>query len=155
MKLGKIKKIYSEENLQKLAGAYNNNTKRKIFIGAIVAFCVIFSIIFLYQPARDLYVASRQNDKLTAQYEALKATNNNLQQDIEQLQTEEGIKQKATDTLGLIENGDSIGYVLGEDYDDARDDSASSTSSKLAFKNIKTPITWYSPVLDFIFNYHD
>lgn len=155
MKLKKIKNITSEKNLNKIVDAYNSRSKRKVFIWGIVAFCLVFSIIFLYKPSRDLYISSRENDRLKAQYELLMQTNENLANDIEQLQTEEGIKQRATDMLGLIENGDSIGFVEGNEYNDGRENSANSTSSKLAYKNIKTPATWYSPFLDFIFNFHE
>lgn len=141
MKLKNVKNITSEKNLNKLVGAYNDRSKRRIFIIGVVVFCIVLAIVFLYQPARDLYVSSREHDRLSAQLELLKQTNQNLQNDIEQLQTEEGIKQRATDMLGLIESGDSIGFVEGNEYNDGRENSANSTSSKLAYKNIKTPTT--------------
>lgn len=155
MKFSSLKNIYSDENLSKIAGAYNNQKIRKLFIFFIVVFCVVFSIVFLYQPSRDLYVSIRENDRLQAQYEAIKNTNDKLTEDIEALKTEEGVKQKAIETLGLIQSGESIGYVAGTEFQDGRDNSANSTSSKLAYKNIKTPKTWYSPFFDFIFNFHE
>ena len=128
---------------------------KKLFIGAFVSLCVIFSICFLYQPARDFYISVREQDRLNAQYEALKQANVDLQNEINFLQTEDGIKQRASDTLGLIQQGESIGYVAGTEIADGRDNSASSTSSKLAYKNIKTPTTWYSPFFNFIFGVYD
>lgn len=151
----KSNKKTSEKKINNIIDAYSNRKKRKFIIAGVIAFCVVFSIVFLYQPARDFYISVRENDRLQAQYQAILKTNENLTKDIEQLQTEEGIKQRASDSLGLIENGEQMGYVSGSENTDGRENSANSTSSKLAYKNIKTPTTWYSPLLDFIFNFHD
>lgn len=147
--------IKSKANINTVVNVYNNKTKRSIFVLSVVVVCLIFSIFFLYQPAKDFYFSVRQNDKLQAQYETLKNTNDKLSEDIEFLKTDEGVKQRASETLGLIENGESIGYVSGESSSDGRSNSAASTSSKLAYKNIKTPVKWYSPIGDFIFGYHE
>ena len=129
--------------IEKLASFSSSITKnnQKLLVGAFVAFCFVFSIFFLYQPARDFYISVREQDRLNAQREALQKTNQDLQYDIEYLQTEEGVKQRASDTLGLVQQGESIGYVAGTEIVDGRDDSAASTSSKLSYKNIKTPAT--------------
>lgn len=134
-------KIINSKNISKVVVAYNSKVKRRLFILAIIVLCIIFAIIFLYQPAKDYYFSLRQNDKLQAQYDAIKNTNNKLNQDIEFLKTDDGIKQRATDTLGLIQQGESIGYVSGSELEDTRSNSAASTSSKLAYKNMKTPTT--------------
>lgn len=141
MNLKDIKNINLKDNLKDIATSPKRAGYKRYLIGGLVVACLVFSICFLYQPARDFYISVREQDRLQAQYDALKNTNNQLQEDIEYLQTEEGIKQRASETLGLIQQGESIGYVAGTDIEDGRDNSAASTSSKLAYKNIKTPET--------------
>lgn len=155
MNLKNIKNIDLKDNLNKIVKKSGSTGLKRYWIPALIVGCLIFSICFLYQPARDLYISVREQDRLQAQYEALKNTNTQLQNDIDYLQTEEGIRQRAGETLGLIQAGESIGYVAGTEIEDGRDNSAASTSSKLAYKNIKTPETWYSPFFNFIFNVHD
>ena len=150
-----LDKISNEENLTKVLDFSHKKSNKKILISSFIVFCFVFTAFFLYQPARDLYISVREQDKLNAQYEALKATNQNLTDDIERLQTEDGVRQRAIDALGLIQQGESIGYVAGSEITDGRENSASETSSKLAYKNIKTPQTWYSPILNFIFGVYD
>lgn len=128
-------------NLDEIVKKTRSSGLRRFLIAAFVLGCIVFSVCFLYQPARDYYISVREQDRLQAQYDALKNTNIQLQNDIDFLQTEEGIRQRAGDTLGLIQAGESIGYVAGSEINDGRDNSAASTSSKLAYKNIKTPQT--------------
>ena len=141
MDLKNIKNINLKDNLKEAVVSSANGGHKRLLITALVLGCLVFSICFLYQPARDFYISVREQDRLQAQYDALKNTNTQLQNDIEYLQTEEGIKQRASETLGLIQAGESIGYVAGSEIADGRDNSAASTSSKLAYKNIKTPET--------------
>lgn len=141
MKLKNVKDINLKGNLKDEVKVIGKGGHKGLLMTAIVLGCLVFSICFLYQPAKDFYVSVREQDRLQAQYDALKNTTTQLQNDIDFLQTEEGIKQRASETLGLIQAGESIGYVAGSEIEDGRDNSAASTSSKLAYKNIKTPET--------------
>ena len=141
MKTKILQKFSNVANLPKALISTLNFKNKRLVIGGFLAFCFVFTCFFLYQPARDLYISVREQDKLQAQYEALLKTNEALQADIDALQTEDGIRQRATDALGLIQQGESIGYVAGTEIADGRDNSASETSSKLSYKNIKTPQT--------------
>lgn len=154
----KFKNAINTKSLMGIGSTVSNRInirKRNLFIISVVVFCLIFFIAFLYQPAKNYYISVRENDKLQLQYELLCKNNEELSDDIEFLQTEDGIKQKATDSLGLIEQGESIGYVAGTDIEDGRTNLSSSTSSKISFKNVKSPTTWYSPIFNFIFNVSD
>ena len=141
MKLKNIKDINLKDNLKDVVKTSAKGGHKRLLITSLVLCCIVFSIFFLYQPAKDFYMSVREQDRLQAQYDALKNTNTQLQNDIDFLQTEEGVKQRASETLGLIQAGESIGYVAGSEVVDGRDNSAASTSSKLAYKNIKTPET--------------
>ena len=141
MKQKNIKDINLKDNLKDEIEVISKGGYKGLLMTTLVLGCLVFSICFLYQPAKDFYVSVREQDRLQAQYDALKNTNTQLQNDIDFLQTEDGIKQRAGETLGLIQAGESIGYVAGSEVEDGRDNSAASTSSRLAYKNIKTPQT--------------
>lgn len=151
----KIKNISASQSAERLVNAYNKKSSAKWIVVCVVIFCIIFSIVFLYQPAKNFYLSIREQDRLQAQLNIIKQTNANLTNDIETLQSDEGIRQKATESLGLVQQGESIGYVNGLNDESANANSASSTSSKLAYKNIKPPKTWYSPFCNFIFNIYE
>ena len=131
-------------NMTKRSGSFVStisNINKPIIVACVFIVFILTLFVVLYQPAKEYYKSVREHDKLQAQYDAIKKTNDELNEDIENLQTEDGIKQKAADTLGLISAGESIGYVSGDNVNDGRENSAASTSSKLAYKNIKTPVT--------------
>lgn len=141
--------------LTNFVSAYNKSQHKWIIILSLIMLCFILAIIILYQPAKNYYINIRENDKLQAQLEAIKETNESLAKDIEALQTDEGIKQKAIDNLGLIQKGEHIGVVSGTENENTASNNASSTSSKLAYKNIKTKAKWYTAFCDAIFNIHE
>lgn len=147
----------SKRSTNKISSTFSsiqNFLASKYAVVLVILICLIFAIAFLYSPAKNYYHASRNHDKVLAQYEALKNSNDALKKDIELLQTEEGIKQRARDTLGLVENGESSGIVSGLSNKGSGSSSTFSTASdKLSYKQIDAPKTWYSPFLDKVFDY--
>lgn len=118
----------------------NKNNKHKIIsIFIVVLLCALFLVIFTYQPAKNLYINVCEHDKLIAQYEAIQKINSELSSEIAYLQTEDGIYQRATEKLGLVKKGDHSGNVPELNEQKEGDKSIGSTSSKLAYKQIKTP----------------
>lgn len=155
MKNKKVKNT-KDNKLSNVVSAYNKFNHKWLLVVAFILLCLIITALFLYKPAKDYYITVRENDKLEAQLEALKHTNQSLNDDIKSLKTEEGIKQRASESLGLIQKGESIGIVSGTGHgSDGTRDSAESTSSKLSYKNIKTPHKWYTAFCDAIFGIHD
>ena len=132
---------------------FENGISKKTLIFSLIVIGVLFIVLFLYMPAKNYYFAARENDKLTAQYDKLKQTNQELQDDIDFLKTPEGIKQRANDSLGLIQQGEQTGVVKGTAENSRADDTAATTSSRLAYKSVKAPDTWCSGFLDFFFGY--
>lgn len=148
-----MKKRSSNIVISQASKLFNNGISKKTLIISLIIVGIIFVILFLYIPAKNYYFAARENDKLNAQYEALKQTNQDLKDDIEFLKTPEGIKQRANDSLGLIQQGEQTGVVKGTAENSKADDTAATTSSRLAYKNVKAPDTWCSGFLDFFFGY--
>ena len=82
-------------------------------------------LVSLYFPVRDLYVAKRSSDILTKQVEIRQQYNDGLQKSVDKLLSEEGIKDAASEDLGLVMPGEKRIEVQGLD-----DDSDSSSSKK-------------------------
>ena len=117
-------------------------------------FSILFSVVFLYQPAKNYYLSVRELQQKTAQEESLEKTNKELKDEIDNLSTKEGVVQHAKDKLNLIESGESSGSVEELNNKKTTDNSSSTQASKLSYKQIKAPTTWYSPFLDYIFDYN-
>lgn len=79
---------------------------RGFMVGAVVAACLVLSFMFLYGPAQQYYCSVRDHDKLAIEYAALSDRNNALQTDVDSLQTDAGIEQRAHDQLGWVKQGE-------------------------------------------------
>lgn len=101
---------------------FTHGPQRGLFIGIVVALV----LVSLYFPVRDLYVAKRSSDILAKQVEIRQQYNDELQKSVDKLLSEEGIKDAATEDLGLVMPGETKIDVLGLD-----DDSDSSSEQKV------------------------
>lgn len=121
---------------------------------AIVLGVLVFiaaSILFLYPPARQYYIELRAHDRLEAEYKALTSRNKAIQEEIDHLSTDEGIKDEAREQLGWVQEGETAVVVEGLDVEEEED----TVQAQIASGSVKAPETWYSPTLDVIFGYVD
>lgn len=117
----------------------------------LVTLCTFFALVlavgvFLYPTARTYYQAYREYDKVQAEFTAVVDRNTALAEEIEFLQTDEGIRQEARERLGWVERGENAVIVYGLDRDSASDVNADVVSGSVAGTD-----TWYFRVLDVIF----
>lgn len=124
-------------------------SQHKGLVALIIAALVALS---LYGPLQGWYVAQRRNQDLQAQLDALSASNEDLQADVEDLQSEEGIEDEAR-RRGYVQEGETPVAIEGSQGQDASDNSVQDNSladgqATRAQTNIGTDI------LDFIFQYH-
>ena len=124
---------------------------RGFMVGAVVAACLVLSFMFLYGPAQQNYCSVRDHDKLAIEYAALSDRNNALQTDVDSLQTDAGIEQRAHDQLGWVKQGEESAKVRGLDLDNQ--DQGTGIIANISSDSIQAPTTWYSPVLDVVFGY--
>lgn len=110
----------------------------------IVVLAVIFVIAMLYGPTRGYYVAVRTGQTQQAIYEAYAAQNELLRQDLERLQSKEGIEDEAH-RRGLVGEDETSVVVEGVPPED--------TSAMLGDIVIEDTRPWYIKVLDIIFFY--
>ena len=134
---------------------FTHGPQRGLFIGIVVA----LALMSLYFPVRDLYVAKRSSDILAKQVEIREQYNDDLQKSVDKLLSEEGIKDAATEDLGLVMPGETKIDVLGLDDDSDSSSSKKSSNAKKAsevakeIEEVGKDAPWYIQALDMLFGF--
>ncbi len=124
-------------------------TKSPRFIGCMaVVVSLVLTCVILYSPAQQYYWSVREHDQLEAEYAAVVEHNQDIENSVANLSSDEGVTAAAHDQLGWVEEGEEIGKVKGIN---TSDDVTSTVSSNIASGSVEAPETWYSPMLDLIF----
>lgn len=135
---------------------FTHGPQRGLFIGIVV----VLVLVSLYFPVRDLYVAKRSNDILAKQVEIRQQYNDELQKSVDKLLSEEGIKDAATEDLGLVMPGETKIDVLGLDDDSDSSSSKKSSNAKKAsevakeIEEVGKDAPWYIHTLDMLFGFN-
>lgn len=135
---------------------FTHGSLRPLFIGIVVA----LALVSLYFPVRDLYVAKRSSDILAKQVEIREQYNDELQKSVDKLLSEEGIKDAATEDLGLVMPGETKIDVLGLDDDSDSSSSKKSSNAKKAsevakeIEEVGKDAPWYIQALDMLFGFN-
>ena len=131
-----------------LMGAMGSRT---FMIGAAVAACLVMSTVFLYPTAQRYYCSVRDHDKLVIEYDALVDRNQELQSDVDSLQTDAGVEQRAHEQLGWVKKGEESANVRGLNLEETQQ--GSTITPNISSDSVQAPDTWYSPLLDLVFGY--
>ena len=135
---------------------FTHGPQRGLFIGIVVALV----LVSLYFPVRDLYVAKRSSDILAKQVEIRQQYNDELQKSGDKLLSEEGIKDAATEDLGLVMPGETKIDVLGLDDDSDSSSGKKSSNAKKAsevakeIEEVGKDAPWYIQALDMLFGFN-
>lgn len=135
---------------------FTHGPQRGLFIGIVVALV----LVSLYFPVRDLYVAKRSSDILAKQVEIRQQYNDELQKSVDKLLSEEGIKDAASEDLGLVMPGETKIDVLGLDDDSDSSSSKKSSNAKKAsevakeIEEVGKDAPWYIQALDILFGFN-
>lgn len=134
---------------------FTHGPQRGLFIGIVVA----LALVSLYFPVRDLYVAKRSSNILAKQVEIREQYNDELQKSVDKLLSEEGIKDAATEDLGLVMPGETKIDVLGLDDDSDSSDKKSSNAKKASevakeIEEVGKDAPWYIQTLDMLFGFN-
>ena len=135
---------------------FTHGPQRGLFIGIVVA----LALVSLYFPVRDLYVAKRSSDILAKQVEIREQYNDELQKSVDKLLSEEGIKDAASEDLGLVMPGETKIDVLGLDDDSDASSSKKSSNAKKAsevakeIEEVGKDAPWYIQTLDMLFGFN-
>lgn len=135
---------------------FTHGPQRGLFIGIVVALV----LVSLYFPVRDLYVAKRSSDILAKQVEIRQQYNDELQKSVDKLLSEEGIKDAASEDLGLVMPGEKRIEVQGLDDDSDSSSSKKSSNAKKAsevakeIEDVGKDAPWYIQALDMLFGFN-
>lgn len=149
--------LYANDNaVVKAIYDFTHGPQRGLFIGIVV----VLVLVSLYFPVRDLYVAKRSSDILAKQVEIRQQYNDELQKSVDKLLSEEGIKDAATEDLGLVMPGETKIDVLGLDDDSDSSSSKKSSNAKKAsevakeIEEVGKDAPWYIQTLDMLFGFN-
>lgn len=135
---------------------FTHGPQRGLFIGIVV----VLVLVSLYFPVRDLYVAKRSNDILSKQVEIRQQYNDELQKSVDKLLSEQGIKDAASEYLGLVMPGEKRIEVQGLDEDSDSSSSKKSSNAKKAsevakeIEEVGKDAPWYIQTLDMLFGFN-
>ncbi|HBT94731.1 MAG TPA: hypothetical protein DEB24_00795 [Coriobacteriia bacterium] len=115
----------------------------------VLTLLLVAAAVALYAAARDYYHAMRETQRLEAEYEAVAARNDKIEQQIADLKTPEGIADMAREELGwVLPHEEAVNITgLGE--------TESSLSLPPAVKSgsVDVPASWWTKTLDEFFGY--
>lgn len=112
----------------------------------------VLAAVMLYQPVANYYQEVRSQQQLEAEYAVVSDYYSSLKSEVEYLNTKEGLEEYVREELGWVKSGEQVSSVEGLA---PRDSTAKQGSITADLSNaVPTPVTWYSPVLDFIFGYN-
>ncbi|WP_226798445.1 hypothetical protein [Collinsella aerofaciens] len=148
---------YANDNaLVKAIYDFTHGPQRGLFVGIVVA----LALVSLYFPVRDLYVAKRSSDILAKQVEIRQQYNDELQKSVDKLLSEQGIKDAASEDLGLVMPGEKRIEVQGLDGDSDSSSSKKSSNAKKAsevakeIEEVGKDAPWYIQTLDMLFGFN-
>ena len=140
----------SDGESRKPAWLDNLRSPKMLTIG-IVTICLVATCAFIYPTARQYYQTVRQNAQLEAEYEAIQERNATLQQEVDSLQSAEGIHDRAHELYGWVAAGEYS--VLVQGIERSTEGKTSGYQAAITPDSVPAPETWYSPVLDWFFGY--
>jgi hypothetical protein len=122
-------------------------------ITAIVLVALVFTGAMLYEPAKNLWVAKREQDTLLATKALWESYSQEQRDRIAQLQSREGIMDEAR-RHGYVESGDTAVEVEGlNDGEEQTGEAVSPDDLGVTLREEDEP--WYVQALDAIFGYSD
>lgn len=133
-----------------MASAKRSKLRVPLMALGACALCVAFAVAMLYGPAQQFYHDLRQKDRLAAEYTAVVERNEAISQQVDALQTEAGIEDRARMELGWVKEGEHAVSVSGLETE-----RASTFRGNIVSDDIPYPDTWYSGIFDPLFGVSD
>lgn len=114
---------------------------------AVVLVAVVFTVLMLFAPVRNLYLAHRRLETLQATYAALQTENESIRNELSVLQTREGIENEARER-GYVLEGET--KVVVDGLSEPQVDGAAQAIAPIELPDNRT---WYIRFLDTVFGY--
>ena len=119
----------------------------RLFFGLAAVVCLAIAAVLLVPVAGDYYVAKRANDQLEAEYQALVNRNAKIQDQIDSLETPEGIEDRAREEFGWVKEGESAVNITGLETSD----SSTVMPNAVSPGSVLPESTWLTNLLDKVF----
>lgn len=122
--------------------------------GIVVLAVAVFTVVMLYPSCQNYYMETRQLQQLEAEYEVLNGYNQQMQSQIDYLNTDQGLEEYARSELGWVREGEHVVNVEGVQatQNNTSSDTERANYSQLS-NDVHAPDTWYSGILDVLFGY--
>lgn len=117
-------------------------------VWALVVLAFVIALAVVFGPARNYYMAWREAGILEVEYETLTAQNEELNHEIERLQTIEGIEDEARQR-GYVHPDEEAFVVEGIEEEQVADP----TLVDAAVEEHEKSLPWYVGILDALFGY--
>lgn len=141
------------ENDRKARGGFLRGVASHYKVIVAVVLLLVFAFLSIYFPARDYYVAKRQNERLQHEYQLNLAHNEKIKKEVENLKTREGIEDHARKDLGMVMPGENSVNVVGvTEQPDAEEESV---ARRIERGSGTAEVTWVTKFLDFFFGVGD
>lgn len=125
---------------------------KAFYRGLVAALAIVAALAFIYPSARDYYVALRNNAKSEAEYAALQEYYDQLKDEVETLNSDQGVEDAARDEFGMIMPGD-VSLNVKDLESEADFDKDPTDIGITPAGSVEAPEEWYTPFCDFIFGY--
>lgn len=145
--VGKDQKLLPKNNKQRLAKVAEGILSGRFLIGAAALACVIVAAVMLIPVFGDYYVTKRANDQLEAEYQALQDRNDKIQNQIDSLETPEGIEDRAREEFGWVREGEHAVNITGLQTSD----SSTVLPTAVASGSVASQTSWLINLLDAVF----
>lgn len=87
--------------------------KSSWLVKLIVAIVLVFAMVTLIRLGRQFSEMQHEREELEAEIIQVQQTNAALSEDIEKMDTDEGVKEVAREKLGLVSEGEITFYDIG------------------------------------------
>lgn len=149
----RVKSVQVLDGIKQFACALELFFKHYGRIIVLVVSILALLLAAMYFPAKHFYIAKRTQERLQQEYELNIAHNAQLREDLEKLQTPEGIEDEARKHMGLVREGEHAVSVTGITAQPGADDPEHlkrvEKGSGVAEKH------WWTYVLDAFFGLED
>jgi cell division protein FtsB len=122
-----------------------------LIVVVIIGLSLALAVVVLYPMAREYYLAQREKARLSAEYEMVLGRNEKIRQQIESLQTPEGIADRAREEFGWVQEGEEAVNITGLNVYE----STTALPAVVEPDTVQAPETWWTRTLDEFFEVED
>ena len=119
-----------------------------LIVTAGVVSCLAVAFVTLYPVLREYYITSREHELLAIEYAAVLDRNDRIEAQIANLQTPEGIEDRAREQFGWVRQGEEAVNITGLQITE----SSTVLPSAVLPGSVVAESTWWTDFLDVLFD---